>query len=205
MMFVYPKVVPRLTAIGLVLAVILGSTIFANQIAFAWERLNTVETAEGRIIGGAKSVQMIEQKPVTGWGYDTYDLYDEQFRTRVGNLATDQEKTSHNTWLTIMAEQGIPAFLLYMFPTVWWLMLSLRVWRRLPENGFMNRRLLALLWLLILGHLIVSSFMDMVRFNLFGTTIYWMALGIIASMVYPYLESGDIAEPKWTLQPARSD
>jgi O-antigen ligase len=148
---------------------------------------------------------MIEQKPLTGWGYGTYDLYDEQFRTRVGNLATDQEKTSHDTWLTIMAEQGIPAFLLYIFPTIWWLLLTVRVWRRLPENGFMNRRLLALLWLLILDHLIVSSFMDMVRFNLFGTTIYWMALGIIASMIYPYLEPGDIGVPRWIHRPARSN
>lgn len=204
LIFVYPKVLRYVTAF-LLLFVLLGGSIFARQIAFAWERLNTVETAEERILGDARSLGMIQAKPLTGWGYDTYDLYDDQFRTRVGNLSGNQKVTSHNTYLSVMAEQGVPALLLYLFPTLWWLLLTLKVWRRMPKKGFMSWPLLALLWLLILDHFVVSNFMDMIRFNLFGTTIYWMALGIIASMVYPYLESGDIAAPKWTLQPARSD
>jgi len=199
LLLIYPKTVRRLIAIGLVLMIILGSTVFADEIAFAYVRLNTVETAEGRILGGAKSIQMIVRKPFTGWGYDTYDLADEQFRTRVTdlNLATDQDKTSHNTYLTIMAELGVPVLILYLFPAIWWLLLSTKVWHRLPQTGLQSWHLLAMLWLLILDHFTVSNFMDMVRFNLFGTTVWWMALGLIAGMVYPYLKPGDIGIPKW--------
>jgi len=142
---------------------------------------------------------MIERKPFFGWGYDTYDLYDEQFKTRVANLATDQQKTSHNTFLTLMAEQGVPALVLYFLPIIWWLMLSRKVWRRLPERGFQNWCWLVMLWFLIVDHLTVSSFMDMLRFNLFGTTVFWMALGLIASLVYSHLDPGDLALPKWLI------
>jgi hypothetical protein len=55
----------------------------------------------------------------------------------------------------------------------------------LPRQGFWSVSLLALLWLLILDHFIVSNFMDMIRFNWFGTTIYWMALALIATLVAP--------------------
>jgi O-antigen ligase len=197
LMFVYGKVVVRLLATGLILMIILGSTIFSSQLAFAWERLNTVDTVEGRVLGGAKSVQMIARKPFFGWGYDTYDLYDENFKTRVANLATDQQKTSHNTYLTVMAELGVPALVLYFLPTVWWLVLSKKIWRRLPQTGFQNWGWLVMLWLLILDHFAVSNFMDMIRFNLFGTTVFWTALGLIASLVYTYLEPKDLAPPRW--------
>jgi O-antigen ligase len=197
LLFLYPKTIVRLAAVGLTAMIILGSTVFASQLAFAWERLNAVQTVEGRVLGGAKSVQMIERKPFSGWGYDTYDLYDEQFKTRVANLATDQQKTSHNTFLTLMAEQGVPALVLYILPVAWWLELSRKVWRRLPERGFQNWCWLVMLWLLILDHLTVSSFMDMIRFNLFGTTVFWMALGLIASLVSSYLDPSDLAVPKW--------
>ncbi len=197
LMFVYGKVVVRLLATGLILMIILGSTIFSSQLAFAWERLNTVDTVEGRVLGGAKSVQMIARKPFFGWGYDTYDLYDENFKTRVANLATDQQKTSHNTYLTVMAELGVPALVLYFLPTMWWLVLSKKIWRRLPQIGFQNWGWLVMLWLLILDHFAVSNFMDMIRFNLFGTTVFWTALGLIASLVYTYLEPRDLVPPRW--------
>lgn len=203
LMFVYPKVVVRLLAIGLTVMLVLGTTILAQQIAFAYVRLNTVETVQGRILGGAKSVQMIVNKPFFGWGYDTYDLYDEEFRTRVANLATDQQKTSHNTYLTLMAETGIPALILYVLPILWWLKLSRKVWRRLPQTGFFSWHLLVMLWLLILNFFTVSSFMDMLRFNLFGTTVWWMALGLIANLVYPYIRPGDIGIPRWLHPPKR--
>jgi O-antigen ligase len=129
---------------------------------------------------------MIEQRPLFGWGYGNYDIYDDSFRvvnTPSRNSMKESDHTSHNTYFTVMAEQGIPALVLYLLPTGWWLLMSVAVRRKLPQRGFWSVTLLAVLWLLILDHVTVSSFMDMIRFNLFGTTIYWMALALIATVV----------------------
>lgn len=200
LMLMYPKVVVRLTIIVTLLVYILSSSVLADQVAWAWERLTGEEgtrTAEGRMITNNASIQMIQTKPLFGWGYGNYDRYDRQFQTRVGNVAVTSDETSHNTYLTVMAELGLIAFLLYIFPLGWWLMLSIKAWRRLPRDGFWGWPLLAMLWLSLMHNFIVSNFMDMIRFHLWGTTLWWMALGLAANMVYPYLKPGDIGAPSW--------
>jgi hypothetical protein len=82
-----------------------------------------------------------------------------------------------------MAETGLIVFLLYIFPLGYWFIASIRAWRWLPQTGFFNQALLIILWLLIIDHIIVSNFMDMIRFNQFGTTVFWMALALIANLV----------------------
>jgi O-antigen ligase len=144
---------------------------------------------------------MFQARPIFGWGYDTYNLYASQFIGSVGSIVFESYHTSHNTYLTILAELGLPALLLYLTPVTWWLLLSLKVLPRMPRSGLCSWHLLALLWLLMLDHFIVSNFMDMIRFNLFGTTIWWMALGFIADLVYPRLKPGDIGAPQWASQP----
>lgn len=196
LLFVYPKVVIRVVAIVTIVTYMLGSSVLADDMAFAWERLTgekSRQTAESRMIANQASIQMIEAKPLWGWGFDNYNLYDRQFQTRVGNIPVRHDVSSHNTYLTIMAEMGLIAFLFYMLPVGWWLMAGIKTWRKLPGDGFWSRQLLVLLWLLIFDHFIVSNFMDMFKWDQFGTTVWWMALGFIANMVYPYLKQGNLA------------
>jgi hypothetical protein len=80
---------------------------------------------------------------------------------------------------------------------VWWLLLSFKVWRRLPQQGFLSWQLLAMLWLVMLDHATVNNFMEMFESYPFGTTIWWMALGLIASMVSTHLKPGDVGVPRW--------
>lgn len=203
LMLIYPKQVVRLTIVLVILVYILSSSVLADHVAWAWERLTgeqSIRSAEWRAISSNASLGMIEAKPLWGWGYGNYDLYDRQFQTRVGDMAVTGDGSSHNTYLTLMAELGVIAFLLYIFPLGWWLMFSVKTWQRLPRDGFWSRTLLAMLWLLILDHVIVSNFMDMIRVCPLGTTLWWMALGFIANMVYPYLKPGDIGAPSWARQ-----
>ena len=192
--FLYPKVVLRLT-IGLALLVyVLSGSVLAEHVTWGWERLTgdaSRSTAESRMITNNASLRMIEAKPVWGWGYGNYDLYDRQFQTRVADIAVAHDGTSHNTYLTIVAENGLVAFFFYILPVGWWFVLSIKVWRRLPRDGFWSRQLLAMLWFSLAHIFIVSSFMDMVRNHPFGTTVCWMALGFVANLVYPYLKPGD--------------
>jgi O-antigen ligase len=112
--------------------------------------------------------------------------------TRVGNVpAIYHGVPSHNTFLTIMAELGVIGLGLYLFPVIWWLFLSSKAGRRLPSHGFLSWRLLVLLWLLMLHMFIVNNSMDM-QFFVFGTTVWWMALGLIANLVDSPRKPGEI-------------
>ena len=186
LMLLYPKVTLRLTLTVAAIAFILGSTLLAREVSWATRRLNAGNTAEGRIVLFYTGLRMIEEKPLFGWGYGNYDSYDNQFKTAVGDIIVRSDNTSHNTYLTIMAEMGLIAFLLYIFPLAYWLVHSVNAWRWLPQRGFWSKRLLIIFWLVIVAHVVVSNFMDMIRFHEFGTTIWWMTLALIASMVYPY-------------------
>lgn len=204
LILLYPKVTLRLMFVVAVIAFILGTTLLAREVSWASRRLNTENTAEGRIILFYTGLRMIEEKPLFGWGYGNYDSYDNQFKTAIGDIVVRTDNTSHNTYLTIMAEMGIIPFLIYIFPLVYWFVQSFKAWRWLPQGGFWSRRLLVIFWLVIAAHIAVSSFMDMIRFHEFGTTIWWMTLGFIASMVYPHLykkQSGNI----YSLKPGNSE
>jgi O-antigen ligase len=195
--FLYPKVILRVTVVILILFVALGQTVLAKEVAFAIERLNNVRSAESRVIQNGASLKMIEARPWLGWGYGNYERYNREFVARVGDVAVQKSTTSHNTYLTLTVEMGLVGLALYAFSVAWWLFLSLRVWRRLPRAGVLGRSMLVLLWLLILDHVIVSNFMDMIRYNLFGTTVFWMALGFIANTVHFNLQ---VEQPRVSTQ-----
>jgi O-antigen ligase len=189
LILLYPSVTLRLTAVVLAITLVLGQSVLAQEIAFSFERLEHENTAEGRIIGNTASLKMIEAKPWFGWGYGNYDLFNRQFLGRVGDISNvDHEATSHNSFLSMAAELGVPLLLLYMFPPLWWLLQTRKVRGRMPQEGFWSWPLLAIMWLFMLDWFMVANFMDMMRLNFFGTTMWWMGLGFIASMIYPYLE-----------------
>lgn len=194
----YPKAMFYMTAAVAIVVAILSNTVLANEVSWAWERLTYERTAEDRIIQYNATWNMIQAKPLAGWGFDRYDTYDREFQRRVNDIAVRQDNTSHNTYLTLMAELGVVAFLLYVFPAVWWLIRSFKAWRQLPKQGFWSWSLLVIFLLAAIDHVVVSNFMDMIRFNLFGTTVWWVILGFIANVVYPYQDPTHANQPDWT-------
>jgi O-antigen ligase len=125
---------------------------------------------------------MIVLRPFLGWGYGNYDSAKQPFLRRVGGVQI-YETTSHNTYLTVAAELGLIVLLLYLFPTVWWLFRSAKVRRQLPRAGLLSLPVLLLLWL-VMGHMfVVTNLMDMIRYYPFGTTLWWLVLGLIANIV----------------------
>ncbi len=187
LMLLYPKVLIPPTVITVVVAVALGATILRPQVEMFYTRLTTASTAEDRISTGARSILMFSEKPLFGWGYGNYDRFKDGFLANSIIDVKESDNTSHNTYLTILAEQGFPALIFYLFPTVYWLLVSLNVWKKMPRSGLWSLTFFIMLWLLLLDHITVSSFMDMIRFNLFGTTVYWMILGLIANMATPFV------------------
>jgi O-antigen ligase len=196
LVLLYPKMTIRLTVLLATLGFILGITLLSDEVEFAVQRLTTEETAEGRVVLLNAGLGMVESKPLFGWGYDTYDIYDDEFKEPVGDIPVRSDNTSHNTYMTLVVELGLFALLLYLFPVTYWLLASLSVWGRLPPHGFWSRRLLGIFWLVVVAHVIASNFMDMIRFRPFGTTMWWLALGLIANMVYPLLRLRSPGDPE---------
>jgi O-antigen ligase len=145
------------------------------------------DTAEGRIIGGVATFRVIESSPIFGVGYENHELYDEQYRGRVLDLAVNGTHTSHNTYLLLIAEMGITGFLFYMFPFAWWWLASRKARFKMPDYGFLSWRMLAIFWLMLFDHIAVGSFTDMIQSNLFGTSMWWLIMGLIASLASRHL------------------
>ena len=195
----YPLLMARMTAIMLVVMSVLAATLLAAQFEFADERLNDDETARTRLVIYASSWEMIKAKPFFGWGYGTYDLYDRQFYGRVANFSVgNKDFTSHNTFLTVLAERGTVGFFFYYFPVFWLFYLALRVWHRIPKDGFISRKLLVIFGSMLLFQIVMGNFTDNKTDN-FIFSIWWMSIAFSVNVIEKYLEPADLSLPTWML------
>lgn len=184
----------RILAVTVPVLVILAMTgVLAAVTDQAESRISSAESEQSalsRLPVVLASVRMIEQRPVFGWGYENFDRFDRQFQGSVGDLVVpDRDHASHNVYLTILAEQGLVGFALYISPAVWWLALTPSAARHMPRKGFFSRRLLFSLWLVVIAFVIVSNFANMRV--VFTVTLWWIILGLIGSIVSRYRPSKD--------------
>jgi O-antigen ligase len=191
LMILYPRFMVRFVVLALPVAILAGGAMFADDIAYAGQRIGTDQTVRGRLPVVLASINMFVEKPVFGWGYNNFDLYDRQFQGRVGDLAApEKDHASHNVYLTIAAEQGAVGLLLFLLPVVGLFTASLRKWPSLAADGFWSRKLLVILWLTIAAHFAVNNFSN-IRV-VFGLGLYWMTLALIAVIVLPRNQSSDV-------------
>jgi O-antigen ligase len=191
LVFIYPKVIGRLFIIGSIVMLVLSMGFLSSHVSLSITRFTEADPIYDRIVIFDAMSQMFQEKPILGWGYETLDQNIRAYYRTVGEASiTTRTVTSHNTYMTILTELGLVGFILYMFPVVWWFILSIKVWRRMPKAGLGSRPLLAILWLVMLFNFTVSNFMDMRWFEI-GLVLWWLMLGFIANMVYPYLKNRD--------------
>lgn len=185
LLFLYPKPVIRLALVVLVVMAILGSTVLYKQISYADQRLNSEETAVVRLLVWDAGLQMIQLKPFWGWGYADYRLYAGQFQRKVADVLATQSYASHNAFISYAAELGVPGLLLYLFPAMWWLALSYKKQQQLTRAGFWSQKLLILFWLMILAYSTTSFFSD-TRVSPYALSLWWVSLGLIATLIDPF-------------------
>jgi O-antigen ligase len=187
----------QLLVVLLPVAVLLASFgALHSQVEFATTRVESEQSQESalsRLPVAYASLRMFEIKPVFGFGYENFNRFDYRYQRPVGNLVYPaRDHSSHNLYLTLLAEQGLVGLVLYVGPAFWWLARTRARWRSLPRHGLLSRKLVGALWLAIAGHVIVNNFSRMQV--PFGLGIYWLTLGLIAAVVsrdYPPLEPSD--------------
>lgn len=196
LLYLYPKFISAWVIVALPPIILLFSVVpvLRAQAAVGYERLTGEQgqsSAEARIVLGDAGMQMFYAKPIFGWGYTKYDEHDWKFMRRVGNVAptgyTIERGTSHNSYITMLAETGLMGTLTYFLPFIWWLFYSIKAYPKLPKEGFRSRNLLILIWLMIAFRLIMSQTSD-VRFALYSLTMLWFLLGIVADMTTQALQ-----------------
>jgi O-antigen ligase len=173
-------------------SVIQGQT---NTLSMVGERVGSTPQIRSRILTGYAGLRMFAEKPIWGWGYQTYDLHAKKFLKPVGSLKItkyDERATSHNTFITILAETGVLGLFLYTFPLAWWTFLAVRnrhvYMASLYSNSFMNSSFFMILWANLAFILIISHAMD-IRFFHFTQVQVWLILGLISNLIQPDSDS----------------
>lgn len=185
-MFAYRGLAKRVLLVAApLLLLLLGTGLLAEQTGFAQERFRSAESEESalsRLPVFYAAVRMFEARPLTGWGYETFDRFDRQFQQTVGNLvAPDKDHASHNLWLTTLAEQGILGFALFLGPHVYWLVRTRSRATRMPTDGFVNRKFVTSLWIVFLCFVLINNFYRMQ--TPFALGMWWLTAGLIATAV----------------------
>jgi O-antigen ligase len=193
LLFVYPRALRRLIAVAVpILALVVAAGLISGTGEIARDRFlseSSEESALSRLPVAVASVRMFIEKPLTGWGYENFNVYDRQFQESVGGYFPEKDQSAHNVYLTILAEQGILGLALFLGPAIWWLVRTPSALRNMPTEGFLSRRLLIILWLAIGTHFAVNQFSNMRV--VFGLGMWWVTLGLIGSLVDRYRRPGE--------------
>ena len=188
-LYFYRKFVKQLAVMMVMLILlVITSGLMGEQIESAGRRLHSEqaeESALSRLPVAYAAIRMFEVRPIVGWGYGNFDLFDREFQARVGNLVSpDKDHASHNLYLTILAEQGLVGFVLFIGPMVYWLLRTRRSVANMPATGLVDRRFPGMLWLGFACFVIVNNFSSM--HVTFGLGLWWLTLGLIGSIVHRY-------------------
>jgi len=191
--YLYPYVVNRMIGFMLILMTVLLSTVLQGELQYVFERLSNNRSAESRLVLANAGQQMFLERPIFGWGFGTYDTHDWKFITRVGDAVPTQfeikDGTSHNTYLTMLAETGLIGTLFYMYPFIWWGIFFLRIMFHFPKDEptdkYLNWRFLIMLWANIMFIFMTGQFIDL-RFFWFIFGELFFTLGLIANLTEHY-------------------
>ncbi len=183
-----------------ILAVLMAAMLVVpgSPLAIATERIGDVDTAESRLLTNNAAVRMIQERPLTGFGYGNFEFIDESFKVRIGDIPV-QEGSAHQTYLALAAENGLPALALYMFPAAFLLWLTFSRWRLIRTQHPMKAHLLVALWLAILHQFTVTSFMDMLHASPWGTAQWWLCLGLIHVLISQGSQPPRYMRVNWTV------
>lgn len=160
-----------LTALALVF---LWPTITASQVY--QDRLTNQANVEGRFLLQDWSLRLAAEKPITGWGYDSFDRVKNasDFSTRGLPPRYVLDSTSHDSFLTVLVEYGSVGLLLLMLPWAVLVLAGVRGARRESDHQWMLVAAVA-----AVGVIVISGATLDYRFFSFALMLPWVFLAMI--------------------------
>lgn len=150
--------------------------------AFLEERAGNQENVQGRVAFGSTGFKMFADRPLLGHGFGTYDVKSGDYAVGYGTVgaAVSSADTSHNSFLTLLAELGIVGFFLYGAALVAALRRSIAALRgRVPSA---DRLKIVALLAGVVSYLVSANLIDM-RFFSFAISLFWFNVGLLDASV----------------------
>jgi O-antigen ligase len=169
----------RLVGVGAILLVALLLVVFWPRIQTSsvyQSRITQQQNIQARLVLQEVSIKLIEQKPVLGWGYDSFDRVKYNVDVPSPQLPLSQalQSTSHDTYLTILVEYGAIGFAIFVLP---WVVIFLRgvgrVRKLAPDRWFVAAMLASILLLAV-----NAATLDY-RFFSFIPMLGWLSLALL--------------------------
>lgn len=190
--WLYPKPMAIFFLVCGILFLIMQGGALSNFIASASSRFSHQQPIYDRIVVTDAMAQMIMEKPIFGWGYETLNANITNYYRWVGEAFIPRGLvTSHNTFMTIATELGLIVFGLYLLPACWLVIIIFRNWRTIPSKGLWNKHQLIILTLSAMSSFLVSNLMDM-RWFPYGIGLWWLTLGLIANIIDPMIQNSPV-------------
>lgn len=162
------------------------------------DRLTKKSTIYNRFVITAGTINVIKHHPLFGVGLGNIDDALEQYITNAGTLSGVYARgrnpmlfypmkslssviTSHNSILTIFAEQGLIGGFIFVAALIAFLVYLLYARTKLPDNGILGNDYVSLVMVAVIGHLASISGYD-IRFFKYPAYVLWIliALGVRA-------------------------
>jgi probable O-glycosylation ligase (exosortase A-associated) len=181
----------------------------ASAIAFmpdTWvERMNTIQTYEqdasamGRITIWMAALALTQAHPLTGVGFNA------TYSQGVVNTVTPHitARATHNIWLEVLADHGVPTFLVWLsifLSGVWYSLRIVREARDRPELGWAYD-LARMSQASMVAYAVGGSFLSLSYWDFFWTIL--VAIGATHGLVARAIREGARAAPlTWRARPA---
>lgn len=168
----------RVLGLGLMALVALTIALFWPQIRSSTvyqSRIDEKQNVEIRLVLQRISIKLAEERPILGWGYNSFDRvkFNVPVRSTVP-LKQVLQFTSHNTYLTIVDEYGVVGLLLFLAPWAAVLVSAVRGARfDSPDRWFL---LVGLAAVFVIG--MTATTLDY-RFFSFVPAVPWLFLGLM--------------------------
>ncbi|HEX8714795.1 MAG TPA: O-antigen ligase family protein [Solirubrobacteraceae bacterium] len=172
----------RVALTAVLVAVALGGVLYFTELASlpARERVTSVNGGTGRSDIWKLGLRMVRAHPITGVGVGNFPVVSPNYALQPGALQradlifSTAPKVTHNTYLEVMSELGIPGFLLFMGVIVSCLFCSLRAARIWSARGDPSMEALARSVFLGLFGMLVADFFISDMFS----KLLWVMLAI---------------------------
>jgi O-antigen ligase len=139
-------------------------------------RFSNTSDVQLRVAINRVATKLAEQKPILGWGYGSFDDVKQNVNFNPAPFTRDDvlHFTSHNTFLTVLAETGIVGLVVLVLP---WLILARRSLTTAARGSPMQWAHVALLGMLAVWILSAGTF-D-VRFFSLASALPFLAAGLM--------------------------
>lgn len=146
------------------------------------ERTTSIRPIESRINIYVAIWRMFLEKPLLGFGFDTFKDVGPDYFTKIEGVEYFELATPHDTWSGILAELGLVGLSIFTFIMFSILKDSIRFYQRLPKMMMSAEKVLIIMfWGMCIVFFVNIQFIQM-NFFTFPNALFFMMSGIIVGM-----------------------